>query len=105
VRRQGHKDDRRCGEAVLAMALPFTLLLGPRNRLDVKAGVRIRLGLLCPWLSNYTIRTRIAGRVERGTPAAELQQKTDDILGKLSAKTSQSLVPAMSTYMVERVCS
>jgi hypothetical protein len=34
---------------------------------------------------------------------AELQQKTDDILGNLSAKICQSLVPAMSTYTVERV--
>lgn len=34
---------------------------------------------------------------------AELQQKTDDILGNLSAKICQSLVSAMSTYTVERV--
>jgi hypothetical protein len=34
---------------------------------------------------------------------AELQQKTDDILGNLSANICQSLMPAMSTYTEERV--
>ena len=34
---------------------------------------------------------------------AELQQKTDDIFGNLSANICQSLVPAMSIYTVERV--
>jgi hypothetical protein len=33
----------------------------------------------------------------------ELERKTDHILGKLSAKASQSIVSAMNTYTVERV--
>ena len=34
---------------------------------------------------------------------AELQQKTDYVLSKMSAKTSQSFVSAMSIYTMERM--